>query len=555
MNASSTNASSTISARAVLRLGVPLLGLCLLWGCDRGERDGRPPARRPEHRLLVVGWVGATWDLLDPLLARGELPHLAGLIERGFSARLESTIVPISSAAWCAAVTGKGPGKNGVYSFFPRKPGSYEVELVDSRRNRAVPIWRTLSRRRLSSVVFGLPVTFPPEPIRGVMVAGMLSPHDAEYAWPPGTADRLRARGFVPDLGMWRRNRPILDAAEVERQLSIKDELLRETLEAEDWTLAWVVFKSLDVLSHAAYDGDPDGRVGQLVRRLDRSLGSLLETVGEETNVLLLSDHGFRTYPRVFNPMAWLLAQGLAAPDPETGDGSRASGPLAESRVLDRSQLLGALDLRRTAVFPTKCEGHFGGLRLNIAGREPEGIVDAAERGARLEDLRRRLLALRDPGGARVVVRVLDGHERYPGPYSEQLPDLLFETRDIYLVHAAPRGAILAQAPNLPDHDLWGIWAGAGPDIAVRAGRELEASIEDVTPTALQLLGLPVYDDFEGSVCTEVFAAAPSIRRVAEADDPPDRIECLRFLRADSSLTEEQREELHRRMSDLGYVE
>src|SRR5262245_54890086 len=99
--------------------------------CACGERAPEGAAALAP-RLLVVGWDGASFRAIDPLLAAGKLPHLAELVARGSRAVLESTIVPISSAAWTTATTGKGPGEHGVFGFHEPEPGSYSLRLASA---------------------------------------------------------------------------------------------------------------------------------------------------------------------------------------------------------------------------------------------------------------------------------------------------------------------------------------------------------------------------------------------------------------------------------------
>ena len=113
----------------------PLAALLAL-GALLGPGCGGGPAG---PRVLVVGWDGAGFELLDPLLAEGRLPHLADLMRRGRTAVLESTRIPISSAAWTSAMTGVGPGETGVYGFFEPASEGYEVQLIHSHSNQAPP--------------------------------------------------------------------------------------------------------------------------------------------------------------------------------------------------------------------------------------------------------------------------------------------------------------------------------------------------------------------------------------------------------------------------------
>ncbi len=511
------------------------------------------PGDATPRRVLVVGWDGATWRSLDPLLKRGRLPQLASLVERGATARLVSTAIPVSSAAWVGAATGQHPGRTGVYSFFEPLPDRYDVALIHARSNRATPIWRTLARRGRRSLVFGVPVTWPPEPIPGVMVSGMLAPFDAPFAHPPEWAERLRARGFVPDLGMWRRASPIRDTGEVRRQLALKRDALVELLDDESWSLAWIVFKSLDVLSHAAWDDDPDGPVAAHLERLDAVLGDLLAVAGDDTDVLVVSDHGFAQYPLVFDPRSWLLEEGFARLRADAPPGRRERGALAGARAREHAARRAALDMADTRVLAGPAEGHFGSLRLNLRNREPEGSVAPGEAEAVLASLEERLRVARLPDGGALVRAVHRTADLYPGPHAEALPDLIFETDPSVMVRVRPRGPVLRRLERpVPDHDRVGILVAAGPRVA-RSDTRTELSIFDVGPTALALLDEPVYDDLAGAPARALMAPDTSVERVGESDEPPDPPAIAAWLA--ETRGPEPDESVRDRLEALGYVE
>ncbi|MAB78245.1 MAG: hypothetical protein CMJ89_02725 [Planctomycetes bacterium] len=507
-----------------------------LWCACGAEAPSRAQPQAP--RLLVVGWDGAGFDHFDDLLEAGRMPALAALLQRGTRAPLRSTVIPISSAAWPAIFTGQGPGHTGVYSFFDNVPGSYEQSLVSSRSIRAAPLWRILTRREAASIVFGVPLTYPPEPILGTLVAGMLSPFDGDYAWPPGFAERLRERGFVPDLESWKKDWNST-WGDLEEQLALKEEVLGELLERDGWRLAFCVFKSPDVVAHKSYGTDLAQNLDPLYERLDAILGRLVERVGPETNVLLISDHGFGTYTRGFNLHAWLVSEGFAERKREAPSLLVSRGNIEEMMRSERADLLAELVLDRTTAFATRCEGNFGSLRLNLRGREPEGAVAPEEKDEALRSIEARLRA--HPR----IVDVWRSEALYPGPRRDSLPDLMFQTLAGVQVFAERGSQVVGDYPiALHDHERQGIFVGAGPAFRhVPAGALLD--LVDIAPTVLHLLGEPVPDNMHGRVpiewLTETREVASSEAEKAPSDPPGE------------AFTPGEIRELEERLRSLGY--
>jgi predicted AlkP superfamily phosphohydrolase/phosphomutase len=533
------------SARLVL-----LLALFFAAASFAGWFALRGGARR---RVLVIGWDGATYAMIDPMLAAGRLPVLAKLLERGSSARLESTKVPISSAAWVGAVTGKTPGENGVYSFFEPIEGSYDVKLISSRSNQATPMWRILGWHGLRSIVFGVPVTFPPEMVEGVMVGCMLSPFDADYAYPKVLTQQLRERGFVPDLGAWR-ERQNVTFERVKQQLAIKEQILAEMLREQDWSLAMIVFKDLDVWCHRAYDGELGGPVAPHYELLDAALGRLLENVGPDVDVIVMSDHGFHPYHASFFGHAWLIQSGFAkASDALVHAKLTDTENLAERRAVEHQALLEMLDLEHSAAFPVAAEANFGGLRLNVKGREPKGFVEPDEVEATLAALERALRDWRAPGReAPVVTRVHRMAQLYPGPFAARLPDLVYELDPEISARSEPaRLPFLEHERIYPDHHLEGIWITAGPSFAHLAERG-QVSIFDLAPTVLALLDLPVYSEMSGRVVTSTLARELAPRRIPEADDPAAK---GGYRPGPADFDPEQMREVKSRLRETGYAQ
>src|SRR5512135_955303 len=97
------------------------------------------------HRVMLIGFDGATLDLIQPWIHSGILPNFARLMAQGACGPLESTIPPVTPAAWGTMATGVNPGKHGVYDFFARKEGSYETYIVNAGDRHGATLWGLLS--------------------------------------------------------------------------------------------------------------------------------------------------------------------------------------------------------------------------------------------------------------------------------------------------------------------------------------------------------------------------------------------------------------------------
>jgi hypothetical protein len=118
------------------------------------------------RQVAVIGIDGGEWSVIDPLLAAGELPHLAGLIERGAAGVLESIEPSYSPVVWTTIFSGKVPEKHGVTGWM----------VAHGANRRAGVLWDLLGASGLASVVVNVPGTWPPAQMRGVLVSGFPMP-------------------------------------------------------------------------------------------------------------------------------------------------------------------------------------------------------------------------------------------------------------------------------------------------------------------------------------------------------------------------------------------
>ena len=123
-------------------------------------------------RVFIIGWDGATFDLIKPWVADGKLPNIAEVLENGAHGELGSTLPPMTFPAWSSFMTGKNPGKHGIYDFTRLRPGTYDLEFVNGGERKAPSFWKLLSDSGRRVISISVPCTYPPEPVRGIILSG-----------------------------------------------------------------------------------------------------------------------------------------------------------------------------------------------------------------------------------------------------------------------------------------------------------------------------------------------------------------------------------------------
>lgn len=546
-------------------------------------------------RLLVVGLDGATLDLVRPWAAEGYLPTLARLMAEGAAGPLRSTVPPVTAPAWISFMTGRSPARHGIFQFRTydlTRYTCYDETLVTSRAFAGTTLFDLAGAAGLRVAALNVPMTYPPFPVNGVMVSGYPTPDVRRpYTYPPGLAAGLGPMNVTGEVFRHTHRQRLRSAAYmVETLTALCERLLRQ----EPFDLLTVVYTNTDMANHffrrymdpslPVYDRRGARRYGTVVRDqyalCDRALGRLLAAVGEETTVVVLSDHGSGpSATRLVHLNAWLRQEGwlaVAAPAAaRTGEGLRAALEWVRihtpflREALKRSlpdrlkawiswgrQNAGAVDWSRTVAYRVPMAFEVEGVNVNLRGRQRQGVVPPERYEAVREAVAARLRTLRDPATGQPVVRaVCPKEEVYPGGDLSRAPDLIVFLDPRY---TGGGGVVAAPVTDVPryhlrtwsgQHAMDGLLVMRGP--AVRPGVDLTgARIVDVAPTLLYLLGLPVPADMDGQVLTEALrpdrlaaapvAAGPSVgapRDGGRALAPEEEAEMRDALRALGYLT------------------
>lgn len=546
-------------------------------------------------RTLVVGLDAACWEYLDPLLNTRQLPNLARLIGQGMHGSLHSTILPITPVAWSSLATGVNAGKHGVFEWVRREDTGYHLTPVTADHRVGTTVWTRLNEAGVKVGVVNVPLTYPPQPLDGFLLCGFSAPPSArDLTHPPGLLDEVEAR-FGTYSPTYQVDRSKLTARELYHALRTHQRRIVEigtALSKSDDVQ--VLILNLMLVDHSNHHMPTMDLVQRAVRDMDEDLGLLLTELSPD-NVLVISDHGSRRVRGVFLLGAWLAEHGFltrqsrpARDRPhvlnyvlEQWLGSKDSLLSAANRSLLREGLLrlpasltkqtwraieqaiplASMQIETTDSFVGNSTtvympgGNHGGLKLNLSGREPEGIVSEAESERILRALVDGLTEISDPDtGEPLFSRFYRAEELYAGPFVSHAPDLIADSYDsdwslastLPGLEPRPRRYFLTGERWYGDHARDGIYVFAGRDFDHLPQRG-EANLLDIPATLLYLYDVPQPVDYDGQPLLHVFRNADRPIRHQAGDERSK-------MQGDFGDIADQEEEVLERLRQLGYL-
>ena len=445
-------------------------------------------------KLVVLG-IDAATPLMLRMAAEGRLPAIRSLIDRGVRGSVRSVEGLFVGSTWPSFYTGLHPGHHGFYRIDQLSSGSYDFfePLRTEDGLGGVPFWRHASDEGRRVAVLDVPLTRIENDLNGIQVVEW-GAHDAAVgfgAWPPALAQEVLdtvGEHPHPSTCVSVRSTPAefrAFADALEQGVRKKVELTLDLLDREEWDLFVQVFTEVHCAghhcwhihdpAHPAHDPELRREVGDPVERLllevDEAVGAIVDRAPDAT-FLLISNHGMRHFHGASFVLPEILFRlGVAARRPRPPrsmgdlakgvarrvwrtlpDGLRASlrstrerlGPQARpgSRVW--------VDVSRSKCFSIPNGFPVAGIRLNLKGREPQGVLDGNDEvEAFCSELTKDLLEITDcRSGRPLVQQVIRTDDLYPGPYRDALPDLLVEwASDVPTgsqVHAGGRAARVA---------------------------------------------------------------------------------------------------------------
>jgi len=443
-------------------------------------------------RMIVIGLDCAAPRLVFDLY-RDAMPILSALMDRGTWGNLRSAEPPITVPAWTCMLSGRDAGELGLYGFRNRVPHETRLRLADGSDVHVKRVWDWLGEQGYRVAPLFVPLTSPPTPVRGQMVSGFMWPGgDAPWCFPRELEDELidRVGPYRADIENFRSD----DLDRIYRDIVAMTEQHFEIAE-QVWSsrqpdFMMTVEIGVDRFHHAFWrhidpehphheDANPWKSLGrEYYQLLDERIGRLCAVAGEDTVIMVVSDHGARAMHGGFCINEWLIRKGYLS----LRETPATWGPLDHSLV----------DWARTTAWAEG--GYYARVFLNVAGREPAGIVAPDRVRAVRDELRRELEYAHNDRGERVPVLVRD-----PEQYYRQVrgfpPDLMvyFDELRLRAIGSVGSGRIVVEGndsgPDGCNHDWDGIFVMSGGGTPARGCVE-GAEIYDVTPTILGAFGL-----------------------------------------------------------------
>jgi len=482
------------------------------------------------HPTVLIGLDGASFTVLDPLMAGGHMPRLAKLIQAGARAELLSTKHPLTPPAWTTLVTGQPPGNHGIYDFLRAeiRDGGAFFTLTNYRDIRCETIWTIVSRQagRITSLNF--PLMAPPPEVRGAIVPGLLSwRHLRRNVRPASLYDELKGLpDFNPQDLSWdfereRKGTQVIPDEELEewvrfhlgreRQWFHVVEHLMKTAPAD---LTAVMFDGADKLQHSCWrfldpkfqSPQPDAfertitdLCVQYFRELDEYIGRIVDLAAPGARVFIASDHGFGPNDIVLRIYKWLEQHGYLRWASSTPAHATQTAKTGNAHYV-------LLDWEHTTAFAQS--GATNGIHIRVAQPGQVGGIPQSEYATFRDRLRRELLEIRDPqDSSPIITDVWTREEIYTGQAISEAPDLTLVLADHGFFSVLDVEPVVSRRDVVAGtHYPEGVFVASGPGIP--SGAMLpQQSILDIAPTLLYSLGLPIPEDFQGRVIRDAFRA------------------------------------------------
>ena len=428
-------------------------------------------------RLAIIGIDGATFDIILPMVEKGELPTLGRLMKEGVYGDLNSTIPPMTPPAWSSFATGLNPGKHGIFDFTERITGTYSIRFVNASMRNGNGMWTIASEFGKRVAVMAVPFTYPPDKVNGVMISGIDAPGvgakgDPSIMYPIQLYSELVKHvgpyiiASSPMNDIYAGNmKSALD--KVLEAVERKGDSAKYLLQMDDWDLFIMVFGETDLVGHHFWKyhdpnspfyeetlPDVNNAVKTVYSTIDRKIGEMLSLLPSDISVMIVSDHGFGgnndiivCLNKVLEEMGFLKFKSFSG----TGYlsayilnkvkkfGLKLTPPFLKKELIKKQRAgivnkmeswlrFSLIDWSQTVAYSEETP-YFPSVWINLEGREPEGIVSPGKEYDEIrEEIKKKLVGYRDPiTGSPIINAARNREEVYNGSCVKKAPDVVLD--------------------------------------------------------------------------------------------------------------------------------
>ncbi len=466
-----------------------------------------------DRKVAVIGLDSVPPEyMFSKLLSK--LPNIKRMYERGLHGTLVSCDPPITVPAWMVMMTGKNPGKLGIYGFRHRKGHAYkDGYIVNSMHVKEETVWQALARKGKRSIVLGVPPGYPPRSVQNCnIVSCFITPSmDKVFTYPAELKNEILAASngeYIFDVTFRTENRDAIKKElfeMTEKRFDVAEYLAKN----KPWDFFIMHEIGFDRLHHAFWKffdpTHPKYVAGNQYEHLDEEyyemvdqrIGKLVGSFGEDCVTFVVSDHGSKGMRGAFCVNQWLQKEGyLSFKTPPSG--------IVDIEKAD-------IDWAKTKAWGWG--GYYARIFFNVKGREPNGIIDPKDLPREEKMLEEKFNSIRDDKGKKMNNLVFEPDKLYGTALGDK-PDLMVYFGDLDWRSAGTVGhdsLYLFENDTGPDdsvHSMNGIFLMYDPKRNL-GGKELRnLNIEDIAPTLLEMYGANIPNDgIDGKVLEEVINA------------------------------------------------
>ncbi len=549
---------------------------------------------------LIIGLDGATFDLIYPWIKDGKLPTLKKLMQEGSYGSLETVFPPLTAPAWSSFLTGKNPGKHGIYDFLYREEGKYSSKPNNRLTRKSLDFWKIFNHHGFSVGLINVPMTYPPGIINGYMITGIMTPRNkplekANYTYPKALKFELKekiGKYIIHPKVSYRKGKGKDVYQELVEDLKIKSKTIQFLMTEYPTDLTMFVIGGTDKILHDLYhlidnnhpsyslkEAKKDSHfIEDYYKLVDKELGIIIDKFcDEETLIIVMSDHGMGPLYKWVHLNIWLMKKGYLrlkknifvkikkilfdiglTPSNIYKFMLKLGFSKAKISFEGRDKLISRLflswndiDWQKTKAYS---RGHVGQIFINKKGREPQGIITEEEVDNLKKEIENKLLKLKD-GDINVVEKVLESKEVYRGNCKKSSPDIIFMPHHLKYMALGTSAFISNKVVescfgSTGNHRMQGIFIIKGNGI--KQNYKLEgARIIDIVPNLLFYHNLPIDRDMDGEILKDIY----ELKLIQSKESRYKDIDSREMQRKDTSQAYSKKEEesVKNALKDLGY--